>query len=80
MPTPGCETFNTESFIHEGHEVKHGYHYMLVINEKFRKIDEPLLPIGCISYQVDESGKQLFVKTDYSYQDYHLRKASKKLE
>jgi hypothetical protein len=72
--------FNTESFIYEGYKVKHTDHYSLVINVKFQQIDEFLLPVERTSYRVDASGKQLFVRADYKYQDYHLRKALKKVE
>ena len=72
--------FNTKSFIHEGYKVKHADHYSLVINEQFKKIDELLLPTARTSYRVDETGRQLFIRADYAYQDYRLRKASKKLE
>lgn len=80
LPDMWWHYFNTKSFVHEGYKVRHADHYSLVLNKQFVKIDEFFLPTARTSYRIDESGNPLFVRADYTYQDYHLRKASKKLE
>lgn len=65
--------FNTENYTHEGYCVKHKDHYSLVINDDFTRVDKFIFPNRRTSYRVDESGRRLYKRADYHYQNYQVR-------
>jgi len=64
--------YDAEDFTFLAYMVQHADHYSYVENQSFHEVEGILLPKVRKSYRVDEARNPLYLRADYTYDDYIL--------